>query len=58
MGAVEESQFHYGSIDTKLSLRRIKESLESQFHYGSIDTVIMGYIRTLDPNVSIPLWFD
>ena len=34
-----KSQFHYGSIKTKVYIIRINDRHESQFHYGSIKTI-------------------
>ncbi len=37
-----QSQFHYGSITTKLSIIYIEiYSVKSQFHYGSITTALI-----------------
>ena len=36
---IKLSQFHYGSIKTKIQLIILTVSLPSQFHYGSIKTI-------------------
>ncbi len=52
------SQFHYGSITTRLPKGPWNSVEKSQFHYGSITT--WNSVENIVPvrGVSIPLWFD
>ena len=52
------SQFHYGSIKTKMLDEKLTFEGLSQFHYGSIKTALDQLNWRVGNYVSIPLWFD
>ena len=55
--AIDEFQFHYGTIKRMLGVLQGIQSMVFQFHYGTIKRE-NGNRKTWICRISIPLWYD